>query len=150
MITLDVNALQPIGDPARSTLHYSVGTIRYPGEDTCGNLVYIKSSLTNDEALDLMEFGKRHPEFPHTSTSNQFFDESHFESYRELGHHIASIIFQDDMTCDATKKMTLQGKLRVMFEYIQASWEASLAAAEKKAGGKDDVGKCCTGRAERR
>jgi len=140
VITLNVNALQPIGDPARSILHYSVGTIRYPGEEECGMLVYIKSSLTNDEALDLVEFGKRHPEFPHTSTSNQFFDESHFESYRELGHHIASLIFQDDMNCDPTKRMTTSSKLRVMFEYIQARWEASMAAAAKKARTEKAIG----------
>jgi hypothetical protein len=27
------------------------------------------------------------PQFPHDSTSNQFFDEARFESYRALGYH---------------------------------------------------------------
>jgi hypothetical protein len=141
VITLNVNALQPIGDPARSTLHYSVGTIRYPGEEECGQLVYIKSSLTNDEAIDLVEFGKRHKEFPHTSTSNQFFDESHFESYRELGHHIASFVFQHDMSCDGKKeKATIPGNLEDMFECIKDRWRYSLAAAEEKVPAEKSVG----------
>ncbi|HKF47585.1 MAG TPA: hypothetical protein VKB38_09535 [Terracidiphilus sp.] len=146
VITLNVNALQPIGDPARSTLHYSVGTIRYPGEEKCGNLVYIKSSLTNDEALDLVEFGKRHKEFPHTSTSNQFFDESHFESYRELGHHIASVVFQHDMNCDGEKeKATIPGNLEDMFECIEHRWGESLAAAEGKARAEKAAGTSARG-----
>ncbi len=39
-----------------------------------------------------------HPSFPHESTANQFFSESQFESYRELGEHIARNVFGDAAT----------------------------------------------------
>ncbi|MBV9036732.1 MAG: hypothetical protein JO182_19740, partial [Acidobacteriaceae bacterium] len=97
VIDLNLDALQPIGEPGVSRLHYSLGTIIYPGECGCGKLIYIKSSVTGDEPIDIIEFRKRHSEFPHTSTANQFFDESHFESYRALGHHVASQVFTHDM-----------------------------------------------------
>lgn len=97
VIDLNLEALEPLGDPAASRLHYSVGLIRYPeSEGQCGVIIYIKSSVTGDEPVDVIEFRKRRPEFPHESTLNQFFDESHFESYRALGHHAAQAIFPAD------------------------------------------------------
>jgi hypothetical protein len=127
VITLNIDALQPIGDPSRSALHYSIGTIRYPGEKECGTIVYIKASLTGDEAIDLMEFGKRHKEFPHTSTANQFFDESHFESYRELGHHVASGIFQHDMPATPLRPGTdVCAVVRGMFNNLEQGWAEAL------------------------
>lgn len=146
VISLNLEALQPVGNPARSLLHYSVGTIRYPGEKDCGTLIYIKSSLTDDEPVDLAEFGKRHPEFPHTSTANQFFDESHFESYRELGHHIASIVFQCDM-CDkpVSDEKEICAKIAAMFKDVESGWTKALEDARKRkqkqaAGAEDGKG----------
>jgi hypothetical protein len=132
LIDLNVDALQPIGDPGVSRLHYSLGTIIYPGETDCGHLLYIKSSITGDEPLDIIEFRKRNSEFPHTSTVNQFFDESHFESYRALGHHIASEIFSEDMpelplpadedACRRVKKL---------FDRIDEDWQKRLKLSRK-------------------
>ncbi len=34
-------------------------------------------------------FAVAHPDFPHESTANQWFTESEFESYRQLGEYIA-------------------------------------------------------------
>jgi hypothetical protein len=133
VIDLNVKALEPLGDPAVSRLHYSLGTIIYPGETQCGKLLYIKSSVTGDEPVDVIEFRKRHPEFPHTSTVDQFFDESHFESYRALGHHIASEIFSIDMP-----KLPLQGSdtachhLATLFERIASDWQKRLNQSEEK------------------
>jgi hypothetical protein len=133
VITLNLEALQPIGNPARSLLHFSVGTIRYPGEKDCGTLIYIKSSLTDDEPVDLAEFGKRHPEFPHTSTANQFFDESHFESYRELGHHIASVIFQRDMSDKPlSDEKEICAETTEMFRAVESGWAKALKEAREK------------------
>src|SRR5262249_2239348 len=36
-----------------------------------------------------------HREFPHESTSDQFFAEDQFESYRRLGYHVARLTFRD-------------------------------------------------------
>jgi hypothetical protein len=131
VIDLNLDALQPIGDPGVSRLHYSLGTIIYPGETNCGQLVYIKSSVTGDEPVDVIEFRKRHSEFPHTSTANQFFDESHFESYRALGHHIASEVFSQDMP-----ELPLPGPacqhLKALFDRIQDDWRKRITSSKKK------------------
>jgi hypothetical protein len=154
VISLNLEALQPIGNPARSLLHYSVGTIRYPGESDCGTLIYIKSSLTDDEPIDLAEFGKRHPEFPHTSTANQFFDESHFESYRELGHHIASIVFEFDMSDKLipfeSDEQPICTEISKMFKDVDTRWKDALKkekskqemAPAPKTAGKEDHDHC--------
>ena len=63
VIDLNLDALQPIGDPGVSRLHYSLGTVIYPGECSCGKLIYIKSSVTADDPIDVIEFRKRHSEF---------------------------------------------------------------------------------------
>ena len=71
--------------------HYAVGEIRYPGQAS-GLLLYLKSSLTNDEPPDVLGRRAEDSAFPHDSTANQFFNESAFEAYRALGDHMMSII----------------------------------------------------------
>jgi len=58
-----------------------------------GCLIYIKPRLTGTEPADLLNYKCTHPGFPHQSTSDQWFDESQFESYRKLGHHIGKAVF---------------------------------------------------------
>ncbi len=133
VIDLNLEALQPIGDPAVSKLHYSLGNIIYPGQEDCGKLIYIKSSVTGDEPVDVVEFRKRHSEFPHTSTVNQFFDESHFESYRALGHHVAHDVFNHDMDPLPVQHGTEIGEaIKGLFEKIETNWEARLKSLKKK------------------
>ena len=52
-----------------------------------GTLVYMKATLSGDEPVDVWNFAKSNPTFPHDPTSDQFFDEARFESYRSLGFH---------------------------------------------------------------
>ncbi|MGO9967884.1 MAG: hypothetical protein ACLPY2_11485 [Bryobacteraceae bacterium] len=72
--------------------HCAVGTIGYkavdgsPADD--GVLIYIKSSLTGNEPRDVLNYAKQNPAFPQEPTSDQWFDESQFESYRRLGCHV--------------------------------------------------------------
>jgi hypothetical protein len=74
-----------------SNVHVAVGTIAYPNAEA-GTLLYIKSSLTGDEPADVLQYQADHPDFPHQSTADQWFDESQFESYRALGYHIGAEI----------------------------------------------------------
>jgi len=71
------------------------GDIWYP-EDTGnpGLLVYIKSSTTGRELVDIREYAKKNTSFPHQSTGDQFFDEARFESYRQLGLRITGELFK--------------------------------------------------------
>jgi hypothetical protein len=95
-IEIDLNSIRPPaaepGGRPRSAAHCAVGVIHYP-DAPLGTLVYIKASLTGDEPADVLEYATLHGEFPHQSTADQFFDESQFESYRRLGHHIGSAVF---------------------------------------------------------
>jgi hypothetical protein len=68
------------------------GEIFYPGQAATGLLLYLKSSLTNDEPPDVLGRRAEDSAFPHDSTANQFFNESAFEAYRALGDHMMSII----------------------------------------------------------
>lgn len=79
--------------------HCFVAAIRYSDvdgtpEDQDGQLVYIKASLTGDEPEDVMQYARTHPDFPHESTANQFFNESQFQSYMHLGEHIVQKIVE--------------------------------------------------------
>ena len=53
-----------------------------------GKLIYIKPAVYGDEPRDIFNYAKGHPNFPHESTADQFFDEPQFESHRMLGFHI--------------------------------------------------------------
>jgi hypothetical protein len=75
---------------ARGNHHFAVGSIRYSAVDGNvgdGILVYMKPTLSGDEPADILNYARSHPAFPHEPTSNQFFTEAQFESYRMLGLH---------------------------------------------------------------
>lgn len=76
-----------------SPLAYAEGTIRYPNPihphpPIQGRILYIKSTLTGAESVDLRNYKREHPAFPGESTLDQWFTESQFESYRRLGQFI--------------------------------------------------------------
>jgi hypothetical protein len=57
-------------------------------------LLYIKPTLVGDEPVDVLNYHNDHPKFPHEPTSDQFFGEAQWESYRRLGEHIAGKLFR--------------------------------------------------------
>jgi hypothetical protein len=72
-----------------SRAHAALARICYDGSPRPGSwLLYIKATLTGDEPADLLEYHANHPDFPHQTTADQFFDEAQWESYRRLGEHI--------------------------------------------------------------
>jgi hypothetical protein len=79
--------------------HVLVARIVYPAipddplRSTCkeGTLIYIKPSLSGDERIDLLEYRKRDPDFPHDSTADQLYDDVRVESYRQLGLRLGRI-----------------------------------------------------------
>jgi hypothetical protein len=58
-----------------------------------GLLLYLKLSVTGDELETIRRYRILHPDFPHQTTLDQFFDEEQFEAYRELGVHVAEGLF---------------------------------------------------------
>jgi len=96
-IEIDMSEIRP-GENGLSRNQFAVGRIRYdqayPGEQP-GFLVYIKSSLTGQETVDIAAYRSKHPTFPHQSTADQWFTESQFDSYRALGYQIGDAMLKN-------------------------------------------------------
>jgi len=137
-VTIDIDARVIVPDAVtkKSLFHCAVGTIRYPGssrrsaqgaaDDSAdaagerddgyeGYLLYIKPSLSGNEPRDVLQYAAAHPEFPHESTSDQWFAESQFESYRKLGYHLASEVFMRAGIDRATERES-------MFVALKQKW----------------------------
>jgi len=71
-----------------SERHFTVAKIVYR-DNTTGWLIYLRSSVTGDEDEFIRGYKARNADFPHESTTDQFFTEEQFEAYRRLGEHIA-------------------------------------------------------------
>ncbi len=117
-ITLDLSVLQPDPETGRSLRHVVVGEAVY-SDGARGIIVYIKSSLTGDEPADVLSYREMHPEFPHESTVDQFFDEAQFESYRKLGQHIGEEVFN----------LPMSGSIDLFFRDIRDRWRAPASDA---------------------
>lgn len=97
-IEIDVSQLKPDSETGHSKWHCAIGTIRYDRVEATapvGILIYIKPSLSGNEPADVQHYAADHSQFPHEPTLDQFFSESQFESYRQLGYHCASDVFRD-------------------------------------------------------
>jgi hypothetical protein len=70
----------------KGTIEYSTVDGSDPKQD--GRLIYIKTHLWSAIPADIRTYALSHDEFPHEGTSDQFFSESQFESYRALGETI--------------------------------------------------------------
>jgi len=86
-------------DEGQANGHYcALFSIRY-GESSdpaatahYGRLLYIKPALYGHEPMDVCNYAREHPLFPHEPTHDQFFAESQFESYRRLGEYVVESI----------------------------------------------------------
>jgi hypothetical protein len=97
----DMNIFSRGNAPAEGTGEYwAVGRIRYSrvdrdhsrpdltDDDYDGILLYVKPALYGNEPRDVYNYAQTSPTFPHESTTDQWFTESQFESYRSLGAFI--------------------------------------------------------------
>lgn len=88
--------------PARwSQRHALLARIHYLDTDEFCWLLLIKPSLMGDEAADVVEYQHTHPLFPQEPTTDQYFDEAQWESYRKLGEHIGTELFTPPAVTDA-------------------------------------------------
>lgn len=58
-------------------------------------ILFVKPSLTGDEPEDVLSYAGVHSSFPQEPTTDQYFDEAQWESYRRLGEHIGDRIFHE-------------------------------------------------------
>lgn len=85
----------------RCRRHALLARIHYLDTDQFSWLLLIKPSLMGDEAADVVEYQHTHPLFPQEPTSDQYFDEAQWESYRKLGEHIGTELFTPPAVTDA-------------------------------------------------
>ncbi|MBK1661859.1 hypothetical protein, partial [Paracraurococcus ruber] len=98
-VELDTAPLRPDAQGCTAA-HVLEGRIRYRDDDPVwpggvARLVYVKASVTGDEAADVLEYRSRYADFPQETTADQFFSEEQFEAYRRLGWHMAAAVVDD-------------------------------------------------------
>jgi hypothetical protein len=110
----------------------AVGRIRYSVVDGAdapdGIIIYIKPACYGDEPRDIYEYFKTNPAFPHESTSDQFFSESQFESYRMLGAHTMEKLCTD---CHADFDCFIRDILKNHLQTEAPVWLAGLLKETK-------------------
>ncbi|HEX6375126.1 MAG TPA: patatin-like phospholipase family protein [Allosphingosinicella sp.] len=113
---------------------YALGTIEYPenrytgagAEDPevrrrrTGRLLYIKPSYFGQLPVDVRSYAEESKTFPHESTTDQFFSESQFESYRRLGYFFTSELGGD----------TPPASLEAFFDAIEAEHDRAAQAKD--------------------
>jgi hypothetical protein len=77
------------GTDNASLLGFALGEITYPEtpDRPTGKLLYIKPTWLAHLPMDVRAYGAAEKDFPQQPTSDQWFSESQFESYRSLGTH---------------------------------------------------------------
>jgi hypothetical protein len=76
--------------------HALLAWVCYDGKAEPETLIlFLKPSITGDEPMDVLNYRQQHTGFPQESTIDQYFDEAQWESYRQLGQHIGSLLFRE-------------------------------------------------------
>ncbi|HEY0953860.1 MAG TPA: patatin-like phospholipase family protein [Roseateles sp.] len=68
-------------------------------------IVLLKPSPQAGAPADVLQYAKTHPDFPQEPTSDQFFDEAQWESYRSLGQYIAGRVLEAKVWAELEKFM---------------------------------------------
>ncbi len=109
--------IRPDSKSKLSRSHSQLFRLRYPARvdghpDETGLMLYLKLSMTGDEAELLKRYRAIHPDFPHQSTLDQFYDEEQFEAYRQLGVHVAEGAFAPALLTAALCPETIEAWFR--------------------------------------
>jgi hypothetical protein len=106
VVDINLDALRPDAASGYTKAHHALGIIHYPrvldpatGREIRrteqGYLLVLKSSVMEHEAAPILNYRHQHPDFPHQTTGDQFFDDDQFESYRALGEAVARSTLKD-------------------------------------------------------
>ncbi len=87
---------------------YLSGTIRYKNNNE-GRFIYLKSTMIGGQRIRTKSYKLEYPRFPDQPTSDQFFDESQFSAYRDLGYTIACDMLEN---CNLSPLESRAGKER--------------------------------------
>jgi len=90
-VSWDSNTIrQGVGKWAKA--YASIVEIKYK-DGEIGHMLYIVPTLIGSEPIDVISYYMRNQDFPMQTTSDQFFDEEQWESYRKLMNHIVNELF---------------------------------------------------------
>jgi hypothetical protein len=92
-IVPQLDDIRPGAKTGFSRSHFHLCRIHYPNGEGIGLLLYLKLSVTGNESELIRRYRTNHPEFPHETTLDQFFDQEQFEAYRQLGVHVGHGMF---------------------------------------------------------
>ncbi len=89
-LDVDIKFDPPVGigsrtAPLKPFRCFAYGRIHYPNSSIEGELLYLKSADMPDTPMDVRAYRNLNALFPHQPTSDEFYSESQFESYRRLG-----------------------------------------------------------------
>ena len=123
------------GEPLRPGSYVATATIRYSAVDKDakdGLLIYLKPSVYKDEDLprDVYNYAQQSEQFPHEPTSDQFFSESQFESYRALGQHVFDVIRRKAKTPCELADFAAAMKLPVKKDDVVGNMEVTTTSGE--------------------
>src|ERR1700722_8370155 len=140
-IRIDFTGLQnlrnrppPAGiDELQHIPYHAVGFIDYKATDgdgsSNGTILYIKPALHWTEPAGIVCYARAHETFPHETTTDQWFSESQFESYRSLGFEIwKDILDRKDIPLPGETEMTLRQLLADLPETTRAVESAGHSA----------------------
>ena len=90
----------------KCALHYRV---TYPkGTGRARWLVVLKPRLVASAPLDVWQYKQANDAFPQETTTDQFFDEAQWESYRRLGLVIGTLVFGGENGAKLVERMRLE------------------------------------------
>ncbi|HEX3584244.1 MAG TPA: hypothetical protein VH087_20940, partial [Thermoanaerobaculia bacterium] len=117
-------------NPKETPKYCAIGNIRYSAVDgdgaKDGKLVYIKAAYYGTEPRDVCAYADMYPTFPHQSTGNQWYSESQFEAYRQLGYHTLDQIAQPKEAFGNVCELVAQAE-----EYVKSSADSRTGTGMK-------------------
>ncbi len=116
---VDLEPFKPDPETGLSQRPYVVARLKYPpvpGDDQPeGVLVWLSTTMTRGQKPDIVRYRETDPDFPFHSTGDQFFDQSQFEAYRQLGYTAAGTIIAD---ADLEKRELTRRRLEDAFDKL--------------------------------
>jgi predicted acylesterase/phospholipase RssA len=97
----DIGSREPAAKSPRKITrrkHAALAHVTYDNDPEPATwILLLKASVTGDESLDITNYKKNNPAFPSEPTTEQFFNEAQWESYRALGEHIGNMIISQTL-----------------------------------------------------
>jgi Patatin-like phospholipase len=128
--------IKPRQNPPVPGMRFAIGWITYPESSKPGWLLYLKPTYyETTERADIRSYASASPEFPHESTTEQWFSESQLESYRALGASITEFVCSDGKQAPPGTKPS-EIKLEALKSLAQKLLDRELDKLEPEEGSK--------------